>query len=220
MALAKRTSSEMEEHRINRTLWPSAAFYSIYASMRVLWRVQWQRAKDTLGIQTKPTREDEQIRQSMQAIHQLHERHLGRPGTSLPEPSSDVAKQSPSEQGQVQPPATPTAKNAVSSRHSADPRPATSSLPKLTPSSLPSGSEIPLAYHVFHSTMAQNMTPKKLEAPRGTCVLSGLIEVSGSKARATLDVKAAYHPQQRTFVAINVGIRSFKPYRQSPIGGP
>ncbi|KAI9662494.1 MAG: hypothetical protein M1821_008661 [Bathelium mastoideum] len=220
IALATKTSTEMEEQRISRTLWPSAAFAGVYASMRVLFRIQWQRAKETLGIQTKPSKEDEMIRQSLRVMRQIQEGQIGRPSANVPEANPGVPKPPPTDQERVQPQSSSTAKGEISPRHSADPRPAIPGIPVLPSSSLPSGSEIPLALHVFHHTMSQNLAPKKLEAPRGTCVLSGLVEVSGSKARATLDVKAAYHPQQATFVAISVGVRSFKLYRQPPMGGP
>ena len=210
----------MEEQRINRTLWPSAALSSIYASVRVLCRIQWHKAKETLGIQTKPTREDEQLRKGMQAIQRMQEKHLGKPGADMPRPPSDVAKQSPSDPNRVQTPASSTAKSAGPTGHATDHPTAASSLPKLPAGSLPSGTEIPLVLHVFHSTMAKNRVSHTHEPPRGTCILSGLMEVSGNKARATLDVKAAYHPQQARFLVVSAGVRSFKLYRQPPMGGP
>ncbi|KAL9088732.1 MAG: hypothetical protein Q9165_006041 [Trypethelium subeluteriae] len=220
IALAKRTSSELDEQRINRALWPSAAFSSIYASMRVLWRIQWQKAKATLGIQTKPTREDEQLRQSMQAIQRMQEKHLGRSSRNMSSTPSNGADKSASDSNPVQAQDSSTAKSAPTAQHAADRPTTTSSLPKLPSGSLPSGTEVPLVLHVFYANMDKNRLPPKMEPPRGTCVVSGLVEISGSKARATLDVRAAYHPQEAKFIVISAALRSFKLYRQPPMGGP
>ena len=210
----------MEENRINRTLWPGAALSSLYASLRVLCRIQWQKAKETLGIQTKPTREEEQLRQSMLAIQRMQEKQLGWSGANLPRSPSDVAKQPPPDPNRAHPQDPPSSKSDGVTGHAADRPSSTSSLPKLPAGSLPSGSEIPMALHVFQANMAKNRVSQKMEPPRGTCIVSGLIEISGSKARATLDVRAAYHPQQAKFVVISAGVRSFKLHRQPPMGGP
>lgn len=50
-------------------------------------------------------------------------------------------------------------------------------------------------------------------------MVSGLVELTGSKATAVLDVRAAYHPKENRWVAIGVGVRRLQARKQAPKGG-
>ena len=56
--------------------------------------------------------------------------------------------------------------------------------------------------------------------PRGSVVLSGLIEVVGQKGRLTVDVTAAYDVKEGKFIEMHSSPKRFLPHRQSPRGGP
>ena len=72
----------------------------------------------------------------------------------------------------------------------------------------------------MHS-MAQQMSKHyRFELPRGTVAVSGLIEVVGTKGKATLDVTAAYDPKDNEFVLSLWRPRRIQPRSQSPKGGP
>ncbi|KAI9695644.1 MAG: hypothetical protein M1820_008491 [Bogoriella megaspora] len=213
IAIARRTTTEQEEERMNRALWPRAAFSSIWAGVRLIYRMQWIRIKESLGIQTKLSKEEEGIRKRVQIAQQWQEERVGRNGANGPQNASDLAnKQQSSEPRQDRSQSLPTTKGIAATASSL------SNLP--TPSLPPPGSEFPLAMHIFIHRMAASRSFKKTEPPRGTCVLSGLIEVQGTKARATLDVRAFYHPQLGQFVAVSAALRSFKLKNQRPLGGP
>lgn len=79
--------------------------------------------------------------------------------------------------------------------------------------------EIPLAYHIFNHTLAKHWMPKKMEPPRGTCVVQGLVQVKGSKAVMTFDVQAYYDPKASKFVVVNASPRVMKKWQQAPRGG-
>lgn len=86
-----------------------------------------------------------------------------------------------------------------------------------TPSSSPT---LPLALHVFNSTLAKSWHPKHAEPPRGSFVVQGLVEVRGKRGRMLFDVQSCYDPRQGKFVVVNAGVRGFKRWRQGPRGGP
>lgn len=69
--------------------------------------------------------------------------------------------------------------------------------------------------------MAQQMSKHyRFELPRGTVAVSGLIEVVGTKGKATLDVTAAYDPKENEFVLSLWRPRRIQPRSQPPRGGP
>lgn len=92
----------------------------------------------------------------------------------------------------------------------------------IKPPSVASGAvspEIPLAYHVFNHTLAKDWKPKKMEPPKGTCVVQGLVQVKGNRAIMTFDVQAYYDPKASRFVVINASPRMLKKWQQAPRGG-
>ena len=54
---------------------------------------------------------------------------------------------------------------------------------------------------------------------RGTIMISGLVELVGTKATCVVDVRAAYHPKENRWQAIGVGVRRLQSKKQSPKGG-
>lgn len=54
---------------------------------------------------------------------------------------------------------------------------------------------------------------------RGTVIVSGLVELVGTKATCVLDVRAAFHPKENRFVAIGIGVRRLQARKQAPKGG-
>ena len=71
----------------------------------------------------------------------------------------------------------------------------------------------------FKSTLARTWKPAGMPPPRGTFLVSGLVEVIGSKGLIVMDVKAAYHPEQQTWPAMVLKVRRISPHKQSPKGG-
>jgi hypothetical protein len=62
--------------------------------------------------------------------------------------------------------------------------------------------------------------PYSLQAPRGSFMVTGLIEVHGDKARMTLMVAAAYDPKQGKYVGMRAVVWHYAAHQQHPRGGP
>jgi hypothetical protein len=85
---------------------------------------------------------------------------------------------------------------------------------------LPDPGQVPtmnLAY--FRLMLMKNRKPMNIEPPRGTFIVSGLVELIGDKAKMTLDVTAVYDPNIAKYVMLNLKIRSMTKYKQHPRGG-
>lgn len=82
------------------------------------------------------------------------------------------------------------------------------------------GLETKLALGAFKRTFARAWRPAPVPPPRGTCIISGLVELAGPKGMCVVDVRAAYHPGERRFVSIGLAVRRLQQRAQSPRGGP
>ena len=82
----------------------------------------------------------------------------------------------------------------------------------------PSG-DMSSALSSFKSTLARTWKPAGIPPPRGTFLVSGLVEVIGSKGLIVLDVHAAYHPEQQVWAGFMMKVRRISPHKQSPRGG-
>jgi hypothetical protein len=74
------------------------------------------------------------------------------------------------------------------------------------------------ALSTFLSGLHINRRPPFTEAPRGAIILSGLVEVVGKKARATMDVTAVYDLASDKYLSINVMGRRIAELKQRPRG--
>jgi hypothetical protein len=120
------------------------------------------------------------------------------PSTPVPTVPSDAEKQ-------VQPPSPSI--------------PTNSALEKLG-LTLPDPGQVPtmnLAY--FRLMLMKNRKPMQIEPPRGTFVVSGLIELIGEKAKMTLDITAVYDPNIAKYIMMDMKVRSMTKYKQRPRGG-
>ena len=79
--------------------------------------------------------------------------------------------------------------------------------------------DIQIAKTVFVHSLMKNWNPKKMEPPRGSFVVQGLVEIKGSKGKIMFDVQSCYDPKESKFVSVNAGMRSTKLWNQSPKGG-
>lgn len=184
-----------EQHRITRTLWPTAAFNGIYNSGKVLLGFQYHRLKQLLGweVDSTPGSQDAKYTQLLQLLQaqQAQQAEQAKSQTGAGSPEADKSQASASS-------LLPWAVKV--------PQP-------------PSSIEMPIAQHIFHATLAQGKMPKKMEPPRGSFVVQGLIQLKGSRSILTLDVQAFYDPKASHFSVVNATPRTIKQRRQSPKGG-
>jgi hypothetical protein len=62
--------------------------------------------------------------------------------------------------------------------------------------------------------------PMGIEAPRGSIVISGLVEVVGSQANITIDLSSCYDLLEDRFLFKFLKIRRVALHKQRPEGGP
>lgn len=101
-------------------------------------------------------------------------------------------------------------------------RPATSDAGRIFPPlpTLPQpGEGLNSAVAAFKRTLAKTWKPAAIPPPRGTFLVSGLVEVRGPRGVCVLDVRAAYHPKLSRWEAIAIGVRRIQPRKQAPRGG-
>lgn len=207
IALSTQRLSPEQQHRVSRALWPAAAFNGLYASTKVILSFQYRRLKQAFGLESTPEPGSTEARmqhmlQMLQAQQQQKQDKLA-PGKAQSDPS------------------TPSPVSGSTSSAPASSSEATKSMfPWLARPPTPASSvEMPLAFHVFNSTLAKGWMPKKLEPPRGTFVVQGMIQVKGSRAVLTFDVNAFYSPRDNKFVVVNASPRILKKWNQAPRGG-
>ncbi|KAF1354917.1 hypothetical protein BDV97DRAFT_282308, partial [Delphinella strobiligena] len=207
IALSTQRLSPEQQHRVSRALWPTAAFNGLYASSKVLFAFQYRRLKQALGIESTP--EPGSPEAKMQHMLQMLQ-----------------AQQQQQQQGKLVPgkaqadPGTATTSASSSTSPSSDDSALKSLFPWLIKAPTPPTSiEMPLAFHVFNSTLAKDWLPKKMEPPRGTLVVQGLVQIKGPKAVLTFDVQGFYEPKSSRFLTVNATPRLLKKWSQAPKGG-
>ena len=208
IALSTQRLSPEQQHRVNRALWPSAAFNGLYASSKVLFAFQYRRLKQALGLEStpEPGSAEAQMQHMLQRLQAQQQQKQGKLVSGKAQPDASAG--------------TPAPASSSSAAPATDSTAAKSPFPWMAkPPSLMSSIEMPLAFHVFNSTLAKGWLPKKQEPPRGTFIVQGLIQVKGSRAVLTFDVNAYYSPRDNKFVVVNASPRLLKKWSQSPRGG-
>jgi hypothetical protein len=130
-------------------------------------------------------------------------------GSSEPPEKRDTSRTSKSGQKTDSPTTTSMEKTDISL-----------SSPYANTTSVEDGAEAPpITLQLFWHTLTKNRQPMSLDPPRGTILVSGLIEVVGIKGKLTFDVAAAWDPKANDFVLSGWKARKYSPKTQSPRGG-
>ncbi|KAI5366068.1 hypothetical protein Slin15195_G075970 [Septoria linicola] len=204
--------SPEDQWRLSRVLWPKAAADSLWATGKMLAGINYRRIKQALGWEGKdPFSPEERMRHAIEMHTKQHQQNQSRKQVG---------------QGQLEPNATP---DAVSGGANIQPAKSTSDeAKKLRPWMLDvpmpkpgeDSMDVPIAMSVFQTTLMKQWNPKKVEPPRGTFVVQGLVEVRGQRGRMMFDVQSCYDPKAAKFTTVNANVRSFKRWNQAPRGGP
>ena len=177
---------------------------SVWASYSALWSLQMAKLKTFLNIKPSLDTQERKTPPSLIDFHRMaktKETQQKDSGTgveeSLEAKASDAANSKQS-----------------SSATEADAR----KVPPLLPSLPQPTSELGSALTAFKQTLAKTWKPAAAPAPRGTFMVSGLVEVRGPKGVCVLDVRAAYHPAESRWVTIGMAVRRAQLRKQSPKG--
>ncbi|KAK4997044.1 hypothetical protein LTR66_003470 [Elasticomyces elasticus] len=203
------------QQRLDRALWPTAAFNSLYATTRVMARMQWQKMKEMIGMggdgKGSP---EEQYRHALQMIQAQQQRRQGvgrtQTNTGASSTTETTTTGAPDASSSPKPSISPSKSNS-------------NAIPWLIKPPIPSTSDssVPIALHVFTHTLSRNWSPAqtKTEPPRGCVVVSGLVEIRGERSRCLFDVTGFWDPQKNKYEHVTASLRNLKRHRQRPKGG-
>lgn len=178
--------------------------WSLWASYKALWSLQVAKIKNFLNIKSEPASTKQKVAPGYIDFHRLTQmKDKEPPGATVVEASTE------SKTPALTPPAPP------SSASRSDGAKVFRALPAIPQP----GEEMSSALKAFKNTLAKTWRPASAPAPRGTFMISGLVEVEGPKGYCVLDVHAAYHPAESTWVAVAVDVRRVQPKNQGPRGG-
>ena len=224
VAWSQQRVSQEKQWRLMRALWPQAAAQGTWATVKVLGGIQWRRVKQMVGWEgVDPMSPEERWRLAAEMVAKSEggggERSRGI-GKGLTDPDGSpgaVVRRSDASDA-----AASGAKERAGSASADDKK--LSWLPSVpipsASSTATANTDIPIAMHVFSHALSKSWNPKKMEPPRGTFVVQGLVEVRGQRGRMLFDVQSSYDPKAGKYVQVNAGVRNFKRWSQAPRGGP
>lgn len=235
IAWSQQKVSQEKQWRTMRALWPQAAAQGSWATIKVLAGIQWRRVKQGLGLEeADPLSPEERYRSALQLFggggskQQSEGRGPSKPVGSKTQTEPDAAsapgaimsRASSTPASPTPPPPDGTKPRAPSSDPPTKlPWPiATVPLPSSTTSAVGS-TDVPIAIHVFSAALSKTWNPKKMEPPRGTFVVAGMVEVRGQRGRMLFDVQSSYDPKAGKYVQVNAAVRGYKRWSQAPRGG-
>lgn len=206
-------------HRLTRALWPKATFDGAWQTAKIFGGINYRRLKQALGWEeVSPFSPEERFKVALEMLEKKKQNTGGRGGSPVGGEAQTSPDGSPGSLVSV----SSAANEAQSSPKASEER---SVMPWFNPpvpasTDLVNPTDIQIAKYVFFGALKKQWNPKKLEPPRGTFVVQGLVEIKGSKGRVMFDVQSCYDPKEAKYVVVNAGIRSIKPWNQKPKGGP
>lgn len=178
--------------------------WSFWASYNALWSLQLAKIKNLLGIKSEPASAKQRLPPGYINFHRLTQmKDKDASGATGVEASPE------SKTPALTPPAPP----------SSSPRSDGAKLLRALPAIPQPGEEMSSALNAFKRTLAKTWRPASAPAPRGTFMVSGLVEVAGPKGHCVLDIHAAYHPAESRWVAVGIDVRRIQLKKQGPKGG-
>jgi len=200
IAITVRPAHPLNVKRINNALWPTAIIQSTHASLTAFWELQVEKVKGLL----KDHENDSQ----------------GKP--RFPPGFADVQRLQGSEAKNV-----PTGKRPILQETSVGTK-ATErgakgpdlGLLSMLPGIPQPDSDMSKIAAIWKHTLAETWKSPREPMPRGSFIISGLVEIAGSRAKCTVDVVAVYDPQDSQWLNIGLAVRRIQERKQAPRGGP
>lgn len=212
VAWTKRPVTQRNNSRLQRALWPSAVFSSLWAASRHVFGLRVEKAKKIFGFETNAGNPPN-------PTHQSQEKTGLRNKEETVGPASDNAEERTLRSGEA------SHRSAITSPTSRIPGGSSISngknvgLPQ-QPVVKTQEKDVPVTLAVLAKTLARSWKPVRTEPPRGSCLVSGLVEVVGTKGKCVMDVTAVYDPSLDKYLSVNSGIRTLRSRPQRPRGGP
>ncbi|KAF8860049.1 hypothetical protein BDZ45DRAFT_703998 [Acephala macrosclerotiorum] len=205
IALVKQPVDSLTVFRTRNALWPSPLIQSFWSFTKVMVADDIKYIAARLGLRSA------QPPASLEQIVAQHQQVFKGPGT----PQLPTKDGPPSSAQPPQPITNP-------------PRPDKTPLAGKKPEEIDLSSA-PMALHAhffrpimaFKAKLAQTWKPARDFPPRGSILVSGLVELDTPKAWLVFDVKAAWDPKARAYDprSMHVQLRRMQLKKQGPIGG-
>jgi len=195
-----RPVEELHHKRLTKLLYPSEVTKALYQDTKRKLDTNWKSFRAYVGWEAKA--EPETVRDVIQRVVTTP------PSASGPAPPS--ASSPPSAQAAA----------ATDTKQPTDPASPLDNATKHVWFALPDPKKITSDMSQFSTDFRKTTKPYTIQAPRGTFVVLGLIEVHGDRAKMTLNVTAAYDPKQGKYVGLSAALWNLKDHRQRPRGGP
>ena len=206
IAWTTRPIDPVQVSRLQATLWPKSIAVSVWSSYNTLWSLQVARAKQFLGIQSddKPESKSTGVVDFQEMADKGQKKKSGTPAERDAETEElPIAPHTPSP-----------------NLSSSDDKKASEAKQRLQSLGLLGVvTDFKSALTSFKDSLLKTWKFPHAPPERGTVLVSGLVELVGSKATCVLDVRAAFHPKENRFVAIGVGVRRLQARKQAPKGG-
>lgn len=213
VAWSIKTVSQKEYQRLTRTMFPIATAKASWASIRYQLDTQKNKVREYFGLEPTFDPEVAFIKAHLKDRSEGSDATQSGGGPAASRPALDSPPKIPD--GTF----TPVMPGSSKAESQEDEGETKVGFPKL-PSLVPRGESKPITFALFLSNLKKNRGPTAIEPPRGSLVITGLIEVIGTKGRTTLDVSAAFDPPTNEFVIWSWKPRRIQPKHQRPRGGP
>lgn len=197
--------------RLKAALWPQPVAVSLWSSYSTLWSLQLARAKQFLGIKSDVNSP------SPSTTDIVDFRKLAKANDKRDSQSSTGFEQDEETTNTDPVLASNPPSKAASAEDTSKMSGAKQRLYNL--GVLGAIQDFGTALHVFQHSLIRTWKMPQAPPERGTLLVSGLVELVGSKATCVVDVRAAYHPKENRWVAIGVGVRRLQAKKQAPKGG-
>ena len=195
--------------RLQQALWPTAISSSIWASYSALWSLRVAKLKEFFNLKPRPDHSGQQPPSGFIDFQR------GRGRTNEQQTQSGLEAEQPS----VSKASEGKTENA-SVNHRTSPASDSAGILPSVPSTPQSGEETSSVLSAFKRTLARKWKSAPAPAPRGTCIISGLVELTGPSGMCVLDVRAAFHPGENKFVMVGLAVRRIQQRQQGSRGGP
>lgn len=211
VAWTKKAVSQTNHHRLKRLLWPSAAFSAIYHTSQHVFNNHVELVKKQFGKSTD-------LESTVAQQGGKHEERPRAQGKTQPIPEEDMPEEKLGEASRdaAKVPKTPDEHVDFKVARPGDLARSKENVQIPELSDMPQ----PKAFPAFQRALRKYWKPIKKEVPRGMVLITGLVEVSGTKSRAMMDVNAIWDPSIDRFVEVDAEIKYIQPRKQAPRGGP
>jgi hypothetical protein len=185
-----KTVTQKEYAQLYRTMVPTATLWASWASFKYHFGTQANRVRTYFGLEPKIDPEIEMLKAHL----------AGHPELKTQSTKQISASSSSSEASKI-PDSAATTKGYFDDL-------------------VPRGETNPVTRILFMRSMKKNQSKSSIEPPKGSVVVTGLIEIIGGHGRMTLDVSAAFDPKKGEYLMWNWKPRRVQAKSQRPKGGP